>query len=87
MSQKLYAGFDLGSRTSKIVLFHSNKIVYNHVTDTGINPRKTANRLLEDALKSIKIHKSDILKIYATGEIFWILLINRYLKFHAMPEE
>ncbi len=67
MSQKFYAGFDLGSRTSKIVLFHSNKIVYNHVTDTGINPRKTANRLLGDALKSINLHKSDISQIYATG--------------------
>ncbi|MBT5419694.1 MAG: 2-hydroxyglutaryl-CoA dehydratase, partial [Candidatus Cloacimonetes bacterium] len=45
-------GIDLGSRMSKIVVLDNNNIVYSNVTDTGVNPKKVAEKLLNDALKN-----------------------------------
>ena len=60
-------GIDLGSRMSKIVVLKDNEIIYSNVIDTGVNPKKVAVLLLNNALKEIFISKSDITNIYSTG--------------------
>ncbi|MDP8201057.1 MAG: acyl-CoA dehydratase activase [Candidatus Tenebribacter burtonii] len=60
-------GIDLGSRMSKIVVLDDNKIVYSNVTDTGVNPKKVAETLLNDALGKTSLSRSDITNIYSTG--------------------
>lgn len=60
-------GIDLGSRMSKIVVLNDNKIIYSNVTDTGVNPRKVAELLLNDALEETSIPRSDITNIFSTG--------------------
>lgn len=60
-------GIDLGSRLSKIVLLSDNNIIYDNVMDTGVNPKKTAEILLNDALEKSAVSRSDIAAIYSTG--------------------
>ena len=60
-------GIDLGSRMSKIVVLNDDKIIYSNVVDTGVNPKKIAELLLNDALKETSLSKSEITKIYSTG--------------------
>ncbi len=62
---KNYVGIDLGSRMAKIVVLQNGKIVFTEVMDTGVNPQKTSEILLEKALS--EINKNDIDKIYSTG--------------------
>ncbi|MBT3754688.1 MAG: 2-hydroxyglutaryl-CoA dehydratase [Candidatus Cloacimonetes bacterium] len=60
-------GIDLGSRMSKFVVLDNDNIVYSNVTDTGVNPKKVAEKLLNDALKNTSFSKKDIIAIYSTG--------------------
>ncbi|MDA3814461.1 MAG: acyl-CoA dehydratase activase [Candidatus Cloacimonetes bacterium] len=60
-------GIDLGSRMSKIVILEKNKILYTNVTDTGVNPKKKSEDLLNIALKETVISTTDIKSIYSTG--------------------
>ena len=60
-------GIDLGSRTSKIVLLFKKEITYFDITDTGVNPQKTASRLFENMLLEMNILKRSISMIYSTG--------------------
>ena len=60
-------GIDLGSRMSKIVILKEDKILYTNVTDTGINPKKISEELLDIALKETAISTTDIKSIYSTG--------------------
>ncbi|MCK5282520.1 MAG: 2-hydroxyglutaryl-CoA dehydratase, partial [Nanoarchaeota archaeon] len=60
-------GIDLGSRMSKIVVLNDDKIIYSNVVDTGVNPKKVAELLLNNALKETSISKSDVTNIYSTG--------------------
>jgi len=60
-------GIDLGSRMSKIVVLNDDKIIYSNVVDTGVNPKKIAELLLNDALKETSISKLEITNIYSTG--------------------
>ncbi len=60
-------GIDLGSRMSKIVILDNDNIVYSNVTDTGVNPKKVAESLLEESLRNTSLSKLDIKAIYSTG--------------------
>jgi len=60
-------GIDLGSRMSKIIVLKDDKILYSNVVDTGVNPKKVSETLLNDALKNTSLSKADITKIYSTG--------------------
>ncbi len=60
-------GIDLGSRTSKIVVLNKQSLVYNKINDTGVNPKETSKKLLQSALKDLKIDKNQINHIYTTG--------------------
>ncbi len=65
--QKISIGIDSGSRTTKIVLFRNNRIIYSKVTDSGFNPKITSEILLKKTLAKLQIEEKDIAKIYATG--------------------
>lgn len=68
MNEKIITiGIDLGSRMSKIVVLKDDKIIYTNVIDTGVNPKKVAETLLNNALKETSISNSEITKIYSTG--------------------
>ena len=60
-------GIDLGSRMSKIVVLKDDEIIFSNVIDTGVNPKKVSETLLNDALKKTFLSKADITKIYSTG--------------------
>lgn len=60
-------GIDLGSRTAKIVVLNSNEIIHSNVTDTGVNPKVTSEKIFEQTLKDSNLKKTDIGKIYSTG--------------------
>lgn len=60
-------GIDLGSRMSKIVVLQKSKILHFEITDTGVNPQKTASRLLDNALEKTKLKRFEITKIFSTG--------------------
>ncbi len=63
-----FVGIDLGSRTSKIILLsQDNKIVFSDVENSGVNPKKVAQNLLENTLKKTSIKREDIKKIFSTG--------------------
>jgi predicted CoA-substrate-specific enzyme activase len=64
---QITVGIDLGSRLSKIVILKNSEIIFNEITDTGVNPQKTATRLLENALKEMQIERSQIDKVFSTG--------------------
>ncbi|MDP8203308.1 MAG: acyl-CoA dehydratase activase [Candidatus Tenebribacter mawsonii] len=66
-SELITVGIDLGSRMSKIVILNNNKIVYSKVLDTGVNPKKVSELLLDKALKNTSLSKSDISAVYSTG--------------------
>ncbi len=63
----IIVGIDLGSRMSKIVILKDNDIIYSNVRDTGVNPRKRSEELLDQALQETSISKSEINSIYSTG--------------------
>jgi predicted CoA-substrate-specific enzyme activase len=67
MIKNINIGIDLGSRTSKIVLLFKKEIIYFDVTNTGVNPQKTASRLFENMLSEKNISKENISMIYSTG--------------------
>ncbi len=63
----LTIGIDIGSTTSKIVLFdHSNNTIIDwEYTATGVTPKKTANKLYHDILLKNEIENVDC--IVSTG--------------------
>ncbi len=63
----LTIGIDIGSTTSKILLFdHSNnRIIDWNYTATGVTPKKTANKLYEDLLNKNNLSKVDF--VVSTG--------------------
>ncbi|HPR16911.1 MAG TPA: acyl-CoA dehydratase activase [Candidatus Cloacimonadota bacterium] len=67
MKSSINLGIDLGSRLSKLVVLNEREIVYTAITDTGVNPRQTAVKLLDNALQELKLEREQIDKIYSTG--------------------
>ncbi len=60
-------GLDSGSKTSKIVLFEDNKIIYSQVINTGITPLKTADILLRNALNQCNVININHIPVVVTG--------------------
>jgi len=59
-------GLDIGSRTSKGVLFANGKI-YTALLPTGLYNQETADELLDKLLKEAKLRRADISYIVSTG--------------------
>lgn len=64
--KKYNIGIDLGSRMAKIVVLENRDLIYSRVTNTGVNPQKTAQDLLDEALEKLNL-KNQINRIYSTG--------------------
>jgi len=62
---KFSIGIDVGSRTTKIVLLQDKKIIFSKISDTGVNPRKTSDNLLEEIHNKFDIPSKT--KIFTTG--------------------
>lgn len=60
-------GIDLGSRLSKIVIVKNDKSIYHDINDTGVNPQKTAEQLLNEALRESDLNRAEIDGIFSTG--------------------
>jgi (R)-2-hydroxyacyl-CoA dehydratese activating ATPase len=58
-------GIDVGSRTTKIVLLQGKKIVFSKISNTGVNPRKTSDKLLQEIKSKFDVPFST--KIFTTG--------------------
>ena len=61
---KYFVGLDSGSRMTKIVVLDNNKIVHWDVCDTGINPKKSAKKILDVA--AMRLNTKDF-TIFSTG--------------------
>lgn len=59
-------GIDIGSRQSKAVLLHGDKI-YAAITGSDVDSQKTAERLLKHLLKEAGIEQDEIAAISGTG--------------------
>jgi len=67
MNPNYNIGIDLGSRMSKIVLLQNSDIIFYKVLDTGVNPQKTATRLMDELLVQKNLDRSAINRIFSTG--------------------
>jgi len=63
----MYCGVDIGSRSIEVVLFDGAQIIETGVTDTGRNPSKNAELLLQRVLKNAELGENVIKKTVATG--------------------
>jgi len=64
---EIFAGIDIGSLTSKALLFGEKGILSYSILPTGANPKIAAMRCLESVLMKSNIKEKDILSIVATG--------------------
>ena len=62
-----YAGVDVGSRTTKVVILNGYEIVSSTVLDTGINPKKAAEKTLDIARSSADVKNGQIRSVVGTG--------------------
>ncbi len=64
---KITVGIDIGSRTSKIVFLGEEGIIYHEIIDSGLYPKKSAQKLLDSGLAHLNIPREKITSIFATG--------------------
>jgi len=63
----LYAGIDVGSRTTKAVLIDGERTVATEILPTGSDPERTALRSFREALKRAKAGEGEVERVVATG--------------------
>ncbi len=66
---KYNIGLDLGSRNTKIIVIsiEDKQIAYRDCLSSGVNPRLTAQALIEKAKDALSIHSDEIQSICSTG--------------------
>jgi predicted CoA-substrate-specific enzyme activase len=62
-----FAGIDLGSRKSKIVIFEDDKLIEEYVGETGLGAARTAEMIMDHALSDTGLKLKDFTSIVATG--------------------
>ena len=67
MKQNYYAGIDIGSRMTKVVIMDENNILVSHIVITTPEQRKLANLVMEETLDKAGISFSDLSYVVATG--------------------
>lgn len=68
MSQGVYIGIDLGASRTKIAILDKDKQLIGHaVQNSGTDYGKTAQVVLEEALKMANTDKNDIIRTLSTG--------------------
>jgi len=65
--KRIFAGIDIGSTTTKVILFDGEKILSGNVMPSGINPLKTAENSLNEQLKTIGLNRDELYCLAATG--------------------
>lgn len=63
----IFAGIDIGSRTSKAVLLQNNSIISKTLADVSHGPEKSAENVLTLACKAAKIEKKSLKALCSTG--------------------
>ncbi len=63
----IVAGVDSGAIATKAVVIDKNKILGSNTLDTGLDPRRVAATVLENALKKSNLKYEDLDYIVATG--------------------
>lgn len=63
----LFAGIDLGSRHSKIAIFEDNQLLSTYVGDTGLGSARTAEMIMDQALRGTGLRLADFANIVSTG--------------------
>jgi predicted CoA-substrate-specific enzyme activase len=66
MKMGYFAGIDIGSTMTKVVIF-SDKVVASFIGPTGPEHRKLANKVMEEALARVQLKFEDLVYIVATG--------------------
>ncbi|MBN1327641.1 MAG: 2-hydroxyglutaryl-CoA dehydratase [Candidatus Cloacimonetes bacterium] len=64
---KIFAGIDSGSRTTKLVMLREQEIIYKAINLTGIDPPETAAVMFQKACRLIDTGTDQVEKLYATG--------------------
>ena len=67
MTDRVVAGIDVGSTTSKVVLLDGGDIAASELTATGANIKQTADDLLSRVLAQAGRRREDVSRIVATG--------------------
>jgi len=62
-----FAGIDLGSRKSKIAIFADERLLSTYVDETGLGSARTAEMIMERALKETGLKLKDFKVIISTG--------------------
>jgi predicted CoA-substrate-specific enzyme activase len=62
-----FAGIDIGSTMTKVVILNDAKVIASVIGNTGPEHRKLANRIMEEALSIAGLQLDDITCIVATG--------------------
>jgi predicted CoA-substrate-specific enzyme activase len=66
MKMGYFAGIDIGSTMTKVVIF-SDKVEASFIGPTGPEHRKLANKVMEEALARVQLKFEDLVYIVATG--------------------
>lgn len=61
------AGIDVGSLTAEVVIMEQGKILHYTIIPTGSNSKATAEKAMEEAVRSAGIKRADLKYIVATG--------------------
>ncbi|HUU67916.1 MAG TPA: acyl-CoA dehydratase activase [Planctomycetota bacterium] len=67
MSKGIHAGIDVGSTATKVVIAGDGSMLASAIAPTGVNSRKTAERLLAEALDNCGRRRDEIRCTVATG--------------------
>lgn len=63
----MYIGIDIGSRTTKIVFWDGNRILFHKTVSTAVNPVDSAEILLENGCMFLNLDRRNPGKIVITG--------------------
>jgi predicted CoA-substrate-specific enzyme activase len=67
MGEPIYAGIDIGSLSSEALLLGEDGILAYSITQTGVEPQKTARTCLEEVLARARLDEGAISALVATG--------------------
>jgi len=65
--KEYYAGIDIGSTMTKVVILYNSDVIYSYAGITGAGHRQLANRIMEKALSSTGVSLDKFSFIVATG--------------------
>lgn len=67
LEELMFAGMDIGSLVTKVVLMRDGEMASYSIVDSRADPRRAAERALEQALQDVSCNRNEIRAIVATG--------------------